>query len=62
MSTPGVFRRRDFCRCLPASPALAVPAIGAASDKRVTLLSWGGTIQGTFEKEGWADRFRNGRP
>ncbi|MBN9068123.1 MAG: extracellular solute-binding protein [Rhizobiales bacterium] len=29
-----------------------------ADSKVVYLLSWGGTIQTTFEKEGWADRFQ----
>ncbi|SLN64550.1 extracellular solute-binding protein [Oceanibacterium hippocampi] len=33
-------------------------ADASADDKTVYLLSWGGTIQTSFEKEGWAEKFK----
>jgi putative spermidine/putrescine transport system substrate-binding protein len=34
------------------------PLNAAAENKEVFLLSWGGTVQASFEKEGWAGRFK----
>jgi putative spermidine/putrescine transport system substrate-binding protein len=54
---------RTFSRAFGTFIATAglVTAVGAAQaqSKTVYLLSWGGTIQTTFEKEGWAKRFQD---
>jgi len=55
---------RTLTRILGASLAAfgLLTSIGAAQaqDKKpVYLLSWGGTIQTTFEKEGWAQKFKD---
>lgn len=54
---------RILRRILGASLATIgmLAAIGAAQaqNKTVYLLSWGGTIQTTFEKEGWAQKFKD---
>lgn len=44
---------------LAALGALAVSGAAYAQSKPVYLLSWGGTIQTTFEKEGWAQKFKD---
>lgn len=51
--------RRSMLGLMLAAPGtMATLRTARAQSKTVYLLSWGGTIQTTFEKEGWAQKFR----
>ncbi|MGE0314059.1 MAG: extracellular solute-binding protein [Lautropia sp.] len=52
--------RRSILGMMLAAPgSIASIRTARAQSKTVYLLSWGGTIQTTFEKEGWAQKFKD---